>query len=67
MPKCQFCNKKAPMPLCCKQCNLDLCIGCYRPEKHTCEKYKEFLQNEKENFITKLKGTKCVGSKLEKI
>ena len=37
--RCKFCRKKCGVPMTCKHCSLDLCIGCYIPEVHMCKNY----------------------------
>ena len=67
MGRCKFCRKKCGVPMTCKHCSLDLCIGCYIPEVHMCKNLEEFIRSKKIEHIKELEKSKCVSVKMEKI
>lgn len=67
MTRCQHCKKKCAMPMECKQCQIQLCVKCYRPEAHKCEKLEHFIRLKKLDHIKNLESSKCVSTKMEKI
>jgi predicted nucleic acid binding AN1-type Zn finger protein len=46
--KCEYCLKRSNIIDVCKMCKLELCIKCYRPEKHSCKKIDLFKLNLKD-------------------
>ena len=62
--KCSFCKKKTHMPLDCKSCFLSLCLKCYAPEKHTCEKIDVYLHKLKSELKEQIQSNSCKSDKL---
>lgn len=63
--RCAFCKKNTHLPMECKSCAVNLCIKCYAPEKHACEKIDEYIFNLKVSLKDQLQSNICKSDKLK--
>lgn len=67
MPKCGMCKKKTYMVECCKFCQVELCLKCLSPVRHSCERIDEWKSKGKEELAKELMSNKCVSSKVDNV